>query len=190
MAQGLRLLVGLGNPGEEYRATRHNVGFAVADRLAAKLGVEPSYDGSSKALVGRGSFRGCQVLLAKPLTYMNRSGRSVRHLLQTHGLALEDVLIVYDDLNLPVGRIRLRGKGSAGGHNGVQSIIDVLGSDAFPRLRVGIGDDYRRGNQVEYVLSPFSSEQTPRIQKAIDRSRDAALCYVTEGLSEAMNRYN
>lgn len=190
MAQGLRLLVGLGNPGKEYRATRHNVGFAVAERLADELGVELSYDSQSKALFGRGRLRGRRVLIAKPLTYMNRSGRSVRHLVQTHGLALEDVLVVYDDLNLPVGRIRLRGKGSAGGHNGIQSIIDALGSNAFPRLRVGIGDDYRRGKQVEYVLSPFSREQEPQIEDALARAQDAALCYVTDGLAEAMNRFN
>lgn len=190
MAQGLRLIVGLGNPGEEYRATRHNVGFAVAESLAEELGVALSYDSPSKALVGKGSIRGQRVLLAKPLTYMNRSGRSVRHLVQANGLELEEVLVIYDDLNLPVGRIRLRGKGSAGGHNGIQSIIDAVGSRAFPRLRVGIGDDYSRGKQVEYVLSPFSSEQEPHISTAIARSRDAALCYVTDGLVEAMNRYN
>lgn len=190
MAGSKRLIVGLGNPGEEYAATRHNVGFQIAEALADKARASFAYDGRAEALVADARLRGRPVLIVKPLTYMNRSGLSVRELLRRHTLTPADVLVVYDDINLEAGRLRLRERGSAGGHNGVQDVIDRLGSDAFPRLRVGVGNDFARGRQVDYVLSPFSSEQQPLVEEAIVRACDAAITFVADGVVTAMNRFN
>jgi len=190
MAASKRLIVGLGNPGSEYEDTRHNVGFAVVDALAERAKLDLSYDGRAEALVGEGRLRGRPVILAKPLTFMNRSGQSVRALMHRYGLDPAELLVVYDDVNLPLGKIRLRERGSAGGHNGVQDVIDRLGTDAFPRLRLGIGDAFRRGRQVDYVLSPFTKQQQPVIEEALVRARDAVTTFVAEGIVPAMNRFN
>ncbi len=189
MARAKRLIVGLGNPGPEYEATRHNVGFMVADAVAEKAGLRLSHE-RGNVLLGWGRWRGAPFGVAKPLTYMNRSGQAVLALVRRFGLTPADLLVIYDDINLPVGRIRLRPGGSAGGHNGVQDIIDRLGTDAFPRLRLGIGHDFPRGRQADYVLAPFDAEQRPRIEEAIERAREAALTFVTDGLHVAMNRFN
>ena len=189
MARAKRLIIGLGNPGAEYEGTRHNVGFEVIDALAEQAGVTFEHD-RGNALVGWGRVRGRAFGLAKPLTYMNRSGTACKRLLGVHGLTPDEVLVVYDDLNLPTGTIRLRQRGSAGGHNGVQDIIDRLGTDVFPRLRMGIGSDFRRGRQVDYVLAPFSAEQRPLLDEAVVRARDAAVTFVVDGFVTAMNRFN
>lgn len=183
-----RLIVGLGNPGAEYEGTRHNIGYEVVDLLAEQARVE--FFHKHDAFVGEGSLRGRSVVLAKPLTYMNRSGQAVVPLMRRYGLDPADLLVIVDDLHLPEGTLRLRPKGSAAGHNGVQDIIDRLGTDAFPRLRFGIGKDYPRGRQADYVLAPFSSEQLPAVEDALPRARDAAVAFVTKGLQTAMNRYN
>ncbi len=190
MPQSNRLIVGLGNPGAEYEGTRHNVGFAVVEAVAQKARIDFGYDGRAGAMVGEGRFRGRSLTLVKPLSYMNRSGTPVRHLLRRYGLAPRDLLIIVDDINLPTGRLRLRPRGSAGGHNGVQDLIDCLGTDDFPRLRIGIGDDFSRGRQSDYVLSPFSEAQRHAVEEALARARDAALTFVTDGLVTAMNRFN
>ncbi|GAB5521405.1 MAG: aminoacyl-tRNA hydrolase [Rhodothermales bacterium] len=189
VASPKRLIVGLGNPGAEYDGTRHNVGFEVIDVLADQLG-DRLREGKGNALMAEGRWRGRNLAIAKPLTYMNRSGQSVRALMRHYGLMPDDVLIVYDDLNLPIGTIRVRPKGSAGGHNGVQDIIDRLGSSAFPRLRIGIGSNFGRGRQIKHVLGPFDADERPLIDDAIDRSKDAALTFITDGVVTTMNRFN
>ena len=189
MARAKRLIVGLGNPGPDYEDTRHNAGFLVADAVARKAGVafEP---GGGPFVSAWGSYRGTPFGVAKPTDFMNRSGTAVRKLVTRFGLTPEDVLVVYDDLALDLGQIRLRGKGGAGGHNGVQDIIDTLNSANFPRLRVGIGSSFPRGRQVEYVLAPFDAEERPLIEEAVAVAAEAALAFVREGLVPAMNRYN
>lgn len=189
MPKAKRLIVGLGNPGAEYEGTRHNIGFAVVDALAAQLELRFEKD-RAHALTAWGRWRGRPFGLAKPLSFMNRSGDPVRALLREQGLGPEDLLVVLDDLSLPPGTIRLRQGGSAGGHNGMQHIIDRLGTDAVPRLRVGIGDDYRRGRQADYVLSPVPRDEVPLMEEAVVTAREAALTFVHEGLVTAMNRYN
>lgn len=189
MASGKRLIVGLGNPGPEYERTRHNVGFWVADAVAEKARAAFAHE-KGNALVAWGRVRGRSVGIAKPQTFMNRSGAAVRNLVGRYGLDLDQVLVVYDDLNLPLGALRLRPGGSAGGHNGVQDIVDELGSDAFPRLRFGIGSDFPRGGQVDYVLSPFEDAAQPLVEEAVSLARDAAITFVCDGLTTAMNRYN
>ncbi|GIV59874.1 aminoacyl-tRNA hydrolase [Rhodocaloribacter litoris] len=189
MPRTRRLIIGLGNPGEAYAGTRHNVGFMVADAVAEKTGLrlEPA---RGNVLLGWGSWRGCPFGVAKPMTYMNLSGQAVQALVRRFGLDPGDLLVVYDDLNLPPGKLRLRPGGSAGGHNGVQDIIDRLGTDAFPRLRLGIGHDFPRGGQVDYVLAPFDPEQQRLIEEVLPVACDAALTFVTDGLTTAMNRFN
>lgn len=184
-----RLIVGLGNPGAEYARTRHNVGFEVADAVAERANI-PLRSQMGRYELGEGRWRSRALVIAKPLQYMNRSGEAVIELLRRFSLTPAEVLVVYDDLALPSGTIRLRQGGSAGGHNGVQDIIDHLKTEAFPRLRVGIGSDFPRGHQVDYVLSPFDPVQRPVIDDAVVLARDASLTFVTEGLTTAMNRFN
>jgi len=182
------LVVGLGNPGSEYANTRHNVGFRVADALADRLRI--SFEHRHDALVGTGSHKNRSVAVAKPLTYMNRSGTAVATLCEHHDLAPDALLVVVDDLDLPVGTIRLRPKGSSGGHNGLQHIAERLDTTTFPRLRVGIGNDFRDGNQVDYVLSPFTEAQLAPVQDAIADAVEAVLTTVREDLDAAMNQFN
>ncbi len=184
-----RLIVGLGNPGAEYEGTRHNIGFAVVDALAEREGIRLSRE-PGNVFAGRGSLRGRAVELAKPQTFMNRSGSAVQALLGRLGLKPDAMLVVFDDLNLPVGTVRIRQQGSAGGHNGVQDIIDRLGTDAFPRLRIGIGNSYPRGRQADFVLSPFSQPERLVMEEALLQAVDAAGAFVIDGLIAAMNRFN
>jgi PTH1 family peptidyl-tRNA hydrolase len=183
-APGFRLLVGLGNPGREYRGTRHNVGFDVLDRLAARERVEFRTEKSWQAEVARaGDF-----LLCKPLTYMNLSGQAVRLLSQFYKIEPAQVLVVFDDMALPLGKLRLRAHGSAGGHNGLQSIIEHLGTPAVPRLRVGIGSAQQ--DAVGHVLGRFALEERPALEQSLDRALEAIDCACTRGLEAAMNAYN
>ena len=189
MATTKRLIIGLGNPGADYEKTRHNVGFEVADAVAEKARATLEHD-KGDVLLGWGRIRRFPLGVAKPLTYMNRSGSAVRTLLGRHSLQPEEILVVVDDINLPVGKLRLRPGGSPGGHNGLQDITDRLGRDDFPRLRFGIGSDFERGRQADYVLSRFSDEERPVVDEAILQARDAAITFVTDGIVTAMNRYN
>ncbi|NNE33667.1 MAG: aminoacyl-tRNA hydrolase [Rhodothermales bacterium] len=184
-----RLIVGLGNPGAEYDGTRHNVGFEVIDRLSEKTGVAVEKFGSN-ALFGSGSFRGRKIALAKPTTYVNRSGSAVNAILGKNRMTARQLLVVVDDLNLPVGKIRLRARGGDGGHNGLADLIDRLRTDEFARLRIGIGSDFRRGGQSDYVLSPFDPDEMPAVEAAYDKAVDAILVYVRDGIEKAMNRAN
>lgn len=189
MAGARKLIVGLGNPGSEYERTRHNVGFDVADALSNRHQITLKQH-RGVAFVGWGMFEQVRLGVAKPITFMNRSGRAVQEVSRYYDLTTEDLLIVYDDLNLPVGSIRLRSGGSAGGHNGVQNIIDVLKTDDFARLRIGIGGSFPRGRQSDYVLSPFSASDREIVDEALVHAREAAETFVREGITAAMNRFN
>lgn len=183
-----KLILGLGNPGERYRRTRHNLGFRVVDELArrAGVGVERLECG---ALVGEGDG----VLLAKPQTYMNRSGHAARCLVERHGFASSGLLVVYDDLALPLGRLRLRGKGGPGGHRGMESVLENLRTDEVPRLRLGIAPEAGAPSgeeQVEFVLEPFAEDEREAAQEIVERGADACRAWLEESLETAMNRFN
>lgn len=205
MVMTMQLIVGLGNPGAKYQHTRHNIGFIIADATAARTRLQLSTGRASPAKrstwtarfrrqdlaeFGQGIYEGHAFALIKPLTFMNRSGEAVAHYRQRLNLEAHDILVIFDDISLPVGAVRLRKKGGAGGHNGVQSIIDHLGTTEFPRLRFGIGSDFQRGQQVHYVLSPFAPEDLETVDTAITQATDAVLTTIREGLDIAMNRYN
>ena len=181
------LVVGLGNPGAEYTVTRHNAGFLFIDYLAAALGATVTR-ARFKALVGEASIGGARVLLMKPETYMNLSGESLREVMDYYKVDIEDMIVVYDDIDLPAGTVRIRKKGSAGTHNGMRSIVQHLGQD-FPRIRMGIGND-RRGDLVDFVLGGFSKEDREVLEPAVERAALAIESYVDEGIEKAMNKYN
>lgn len=183
-----RLIVGLGNPGREYTRSRHNVGFVVVDALARKWQLQFTHRWS-KAQVAVGVVAGVPVALAKPQTYMNASGESVKDLMRRFGLRPEQMIVVCDDLDRPPGKLRLRESGSAGGHRGVQSTIDRLGSDGFARMRIGIGRP-RPEDAAEYVLAEFPTEDRPTMSEATERAVAALECYLTRGLADAMNEFN
>ena len=189
MARAKRLIVGLGNPGERYAGSRHNVGFEVAAAAARRARLE-GFRADGPALVAWGSWQGAPFGVALPQTFMNRSGEAVEHLVRRHDLAVEDVLVVYDDLALPPGAVRIRPKGGPGSHNGMTDIVLALDSDNFPRLRVGIGDSFAAGRQVDYVLGRFSEEERPVMEETVTHAAEAALAFVTDGVQAAMNRYN
>lgn len=184
------IVVFLGNPGDKYENTRHNVGFMTADALGEKLN-KPIQRLKFKALTNVVEYGGCRVLLMKPTTYMNLSGEAVREACMFYKLPPERVLVVSDDVSLPVGKIRLRRNGTAGGHNGLRSIIGQLHSDQFPRLKIGVGakphPDY---DMADWVLGRFSKEDRKAIDAAIDRALDAMECLFIQGIDKAMSRYN
>jgi PTH1 family peptidyl-tRNA hydrolase len=185
----MKLIIGLGNPDRRYRQTRHNVGWEVVDRLGRRLGVAVDQE-DGWAIVGSGTVGRRRVLLAKPQTYVNLSGTAVADLRRRHRVKLEDLVVVVDDLDLPLGRLRLRPGGSHGGHNGLRSIIDALGSDAFPRLRVGIGRPPEGMDPAQFVLTPFTTEERAAMDPALERAAEAIETVVREGLQAAMNRFN
>lgn len=185
----MALIVGLGNIGATYDGTRHNVGFELADKLARELSVDFSTAGGP-FLLAEGSFKGRPVHIVKPTTLMNRSGRAVSSALAITKQSLNDCIVCYDDINLPPGKIRLRPSGSAGGHNGIQDIIDRMQTRKFPRLRIGIGDDFRRGRQADYVLSPFTADQRELVNDALDQSLEALFTFMRAGIDQAMNDHN
>lgn len=185
----MALIVGLGNPGAKYEGTRHNVGFEVLDNLADKLSIsfEPDNGLYHK---GEGRFKGQSVVLIKPTTYMNRSGKAITKALAETGIEKSQCLVCYDDINLEPGQIRLRPGGSAGGHNGVADIIEKLQTKDFPRLRFGVGNDFPKGRQADYVLSPFTPEQRKIVDESIDLASDAILTFLRGGIDIAMNEFN
>ncbi len=188
----MKLVVGLGNPGSQYERTRHNVGFMVVDRLAQRhrlVGNRQRFN----ATVGDGVIRGQKVMLMQPATFMNRSGQAVGQAVRYHQLAQEDLMLIVDDTALPIGTLRLRKQGSPGGHNGLADVARALDSDAYPRLRVGIGLP-RIGqqpiSQVDYVLGRFSSEQLQEIEPALERACDTIETWLDRGIDIAMNQCN
>ncbi|MCL6614927.1 MAG: aminoacyl-tRNA hydrolase [Firmicutes bacterium] len=181
------LLVGLGNPGVRYAHTRHNAGFLIVDELARGLGGRFTSH-PARALVARVALEGEEALLVKPQTYMNASGTAVAPLVHAYGVPFGRLLVILDDLDLPLGTLRFRRKGSAGGHRGLASIIASLGTEDFPRLRVGVGRP--RGEAAEYVLSPFTDEERGVFSATVERAVEGVHVFVREGLEAAMNRFN
>ncbi len=184
----MKLIVGLGNPGPEYSGTRHNVGFMVAEELAHRHGVKFRSHAKWKARAAKISDIGDGVLLAQPTTFMNLSGWAVREIASFHKLAPSDVLVVVDDADLPLGRLRIRRTGSAGGHNGLKSVIQELGTVEFPRLRIGVGR--QAGGLRNHVLGRFVAEEKAEIDAAVHRAADAAELFAKEDILTAMNRFN
>jgi len=183
------LIVGLGNPGRQYAANRHNVGFMVLSRLAEKLGEQFSRM-ESRALVAKATYQNHRLILAKPQTYMNTSGNAVRSLLRFYKVPLQNLLVAYDDVDLPFETIRIRAEGGSGGQKGMQSIIEQLGSEAFPRLRIGIGRPPGQMEAADYVLKDFSKNETEFLDISLNRAVDAILTFISDGLDKAMNLYN
>jgi PTH1 family peptidyl-tRNA hydrolase len=186
---GLAVVVGLGNPGPEYEFHRHNIGFRVVDALAGTHGLRFSLR-MGKARVAQGTVDGREVVLVKPRTYMNLSGQAVSRVCRELVVAPERLLIVYDDLDLPLGRLRLRPEGGSGGHKGMRSIIHALGTQSFARLRVGIGRPPGRMDPAEYVLRPFEEEEQPLVAEAVERAVAAVEYWLAEDVVAAMDRFN
>lgn len=183
------LIVGLGNPGREYQQNRHNVGFMVIDRLAQRLGAGFSRL-EQKALITKTDHQGRRLILAKPQTYMNLSGKAVGALLRYYKVPLENLMVAYDDVDIPFGTLRLRYAGGAGGQKGMKSIIQQLGTQDFPRLRVGIDRPPGRMAAADYVLQDFSRDEVEMLPQITDEAADAILLFVREGLDAAMNQFN
>jgi len=183
------ILVGLGNPGSEYEKTKHNIGFEVIDFICDELGISLEAKGGPW-LIGTSRHKGSNLVVLKPSTFMNLSGKAVSKAARLHNALPHECLVITDDLNLPPGKLRIRKLGSDGGHNGLANIIQELGTDAFPRMRIGIGNDFTKGHQADYVLSAFDSEQRKLIDEIIPKAAEAALCFVREGIETTMNRYN
>jgi len=183
------LIVGLGNPGREYRETRHNIGFLLMDRLAVNLNARFTRL-QSKALVASTTYQERKIILAKPQTFMNLSGKSVQGLIHFYKLPFTNILIAHDDLDLPPGTIRIRPDGGSAGQKGMSSILERLGTDEFPRLRLGVGRPPGQMQAPDYVLQDFSNGERTLISETLNRAMEAALTFVTEGLNAAMNKYN
>jgi PTH1 family peptidyl-tRNA hydrolase len=184
----MKLIVGLGNPGAQYERTRHNVGWRVVDAFARKFRIEIGKH-EKNAMTGTGRVAGDSVMVAKPLTYMNLSGDAVRLLMNAYLESPADMIIVYDDIDLPLGKLRIRPNGSSGTHNGMRSIIAEIATENFPRLRVGIGVS-EQGRLRDYVLDEFSAEEDPVVARAVERSVDALFLFVRGDLKRAMNLFN
>jgi PTH1 family peptidyl-tRNA hydrolase len=182
------LIVGLGNMGAEYEDTRHNVGFAAVDALAKALGA--SFKADNLGDVAEGKYRGRTLVLLKPSTYMNRSGKAVRYWLQKLKLPKERLLVVVDDLNLPLGKQRLRGKSSDGGHNGLRDIDQMTGGNDYARLRIGIGDNFSKGRQVDYVLGEWTDEERALLPEILQRAAETIKSFAAVGLELTMNSFN
>ena len=184
------MIVGLGNPGRQYERTRHNTGFRAVDRLAERLNIRLD-KAKFSALLGQGTWNGCRVILLKPQTFMNLSGQAVSEAARFYKIPADHVLVISDDVSLPAGKLRIRGGGSAGGHNGLKNIILHLGTENFPRLRVGVGSpphpDY---DMADWVLSSFKGKDAEDILAAAARAAEAVECYITKGADRAMNLYN
>lgn len=182
------LIAGLGNIGSEYELTRHNIGFLILDRLADKEGLQFEHD--RHAFITEYKYKGRSLHLIKPTTYMNLSGKAVSYWMNQLKVSKENLLVITDDLALPYGKIRLKGKGSAGGHNGLKNIEELTGGQDYARLRFGVGDDFPKGRQVDYVLSQFNKQELDELVLNMDRCIDALLSFCTIGLARTMNQFN
>ncbi len=181
------LIVGLGNPGKEYDGTRHNIGFEAVDYIANKYNIELNRI-KFKGIFGEGFIGGKKVILLKPTTYMNLSGDSIREAINFYKIDSEEVIVLYDDISLDVGRLRIREKGSAGGHNGIKSTIANLSTDVFPRVKIGVGGP--KGNLVSHVLGRFSQDEMQVLNKTIVATSDAVECIIVKDVKDAMNKFN
>lgn len=185
----MKLIVGLGNPGREYELTRHNIGFMTIDELAKRWNISLN-EQKFKGVFGAGFVNGEKVILLKPLTYMNLSGESIRPLMDYYKIDVEDFVVLYDDLDIPVGKLRLRMKGSAGGHNGVKSTISHLGTQEFQRIRMGIDRPKNGMKVVDYVLGRFTSEEIPDVNHSIEKAADACEEWLNKPFLQIMNTFN
>lgn len=183
------LIVGLGNPGVEYAATRHNIGFDMITYLSDQYNI-PMRSRENKAIVGKGVIDGQKVMLAQPQTFMNLSGESVRALMNYYKLELDELIVIYDDISLPVGQVRVRPKGSAGGHNGIKNIIQHLGTQEFSRIKIGVGDKPDGGDLVKHVLGRFSREEDSMVRDVFALAQEALLAIMNEDVASAMNKVN
>ena len=183
------IIIGLGNPTRKYQATRHNIGWDGITRISDEYNI-PLNVKKHKALCGMGFIGGERVVLAQPQTYMNLSGESVRELSDYYKVTPENIIIIYDDINLDVGQLRIRKNGSAGGHNGIKSIIQHLGTQEFPRIRIGIGEKPNNWDLADYVLSRFGSNEQEIIREALKDTADACQMIISSGIEKAMNQYN
>lgn len=182
------LIIGLGNIGPEYALTRHNVGFMVLDRLLASF--EKSFVLGRHAYSAEIKYKGKIITLIKPTTYMNLSGKAVNHWMKDLKIEQRNIIVITDDLALPFGKIRLKPKGSSGGHNGLKNIEEVLGNSEYARLRFGVGDNFAKGKQVEYVLKEFSDDEKIQLPDILDKIGDACLSFCTNGIQNTMNNFN
>ncbi len=185
----MKVIIGLGNPGKKYEDTRHNVGFMTIDKISDKWNIPVSQQ-KFRALVGEGRIEMEKVLLVKPQTYMNLSGESVSEILKFYKLTNDDILVIYDDLDLPVGKLRLRVKGSAGGHNGIKSLIAHLGTQEFKRIKIGIDRPAPGRSVSDYVLGTFSAADQTEIKKAVELAAEASVMWLKDSFPNVMNRYN
>lgn len=185
----MKLIVGLGNPTKEYDGTRHNIGFMAIDALASEYNIAVDTL-KHKALIGKGLIEGQKVILAKPVTYMNLSGEAVRAIADYYKILPEDIVIIFDDTTLDVGRIRIRKKGSAGGHNGIKNIIAHLGTTEFPRIKIGIGAKRPGQDLADYVLARFPKEEKEALRQVLEDVKKAVALMVWDDIEEAMNQYN
>jgi PTH1 family peptidyl-tRNA hydrolase len=181
------VIAGLGNPGKQYENTKHNIGFITIDVLAGRHNI-PVNKSKHKALVGEGMIGGKKVMLVKPQTFMNDSGQSLRDIVHYFDIAIEELIVIYDDVDLPVGTVRIRAKGSSGTHNGMRDIIYQLQEDGFPRIRIGIGADRGEIPLYNWVLSGFSKEHIDPVREAVLRAADAVELFVAEDITAAMNQ--
>lgn len=182
-------IVGLGNPGRQYEETKHNVGFHVIDKLAKKYDIEVNKF-KNKAFVGDGTIKGKRVLLVKPQTYMNLSGESVREIVNFYKIPQERFVVIFDDTSLPCGSVRIREKGSHGGHNGIRNIIDQMGTDEFNRIKVGIGEKPSGWDLADYVLAKFNPDDLPMMEQGMDKAVQGVELMLSRGIKEAANRVN
>lgn len=187
----MKLIIGLGNPGAEYAKSRHNVGWMIADAFAEKFRIEIARH-EKEALTGSGRVAGGQVLVARPLTFMNNSGAAVKLLADAYLESLDDLMVVYDEIDLPLGRLRIRENGSAGTHNGMRSVVASLASERFPRLRFGVrGETYSESGRLrDYVLEDFAAEEVPRVVGGVERAVEALVLFARGELRRAMNTFN
>ncbi len=184
-----RLVVGLGNPGRKYMRTRHNIGFMLIDRLGNHFGISPDQT-KFKCLFGQGIYRENRLFLVQPMDFMNRSGPPVFQLARYFNISLDDTLIIHDDVDLDIGRIKIKAKGGHGGHNGIKSIIDAFGSDNFPRIRIGIGRPEPPVDVTDYVLGKFTPEELQNLEPVLKKAEDAVETVLNKGTTVAMNHFN
>lgn len=182
------LILGIGNKGDEYTETRHNIGFKIVEKIAEKL--EVKFNSANYGWIAEGKHKGRKVFLLKPDTYVNLSGNALKFWMQKENIPLENILVVTDDLALPFGTLRLKGKGSDAGHNGLKNIQDKLNTQAYARLRFGISSDFEKGRQVDYVIGKWADEETLKLPERINIFADACLSFVFNGLTNTMNAFN
>lgn len=185
----MKAIIGLGNPGKDYQRTRHNVGFMTIDQIANLLNIEINKI-KFKSVYKDFNYKGEKLIIVKPQTYMNKSGEAVRELMNFYKLEPEDIIVIYDDVDIQFGDVRIRMKGSGGSHNGMKSIISQIQSDQFPRIRIGVGQKHEAQDLANFVLSAFSKEEIEDIEIATKTAGEAALTYASQGIDFAMNRYN